>query len=303
MGLFKKDKKIQKEKKIDIVHCPECGHYYNPYEHEACPKCSKVEIPVTVDKEKVSQRKSLKGEHMFSADGEKEIKRVDKLEDGTKTIGWANLQGRDLKQFVSLEVGDEVISAQKKPEESVSAVRLPNTAEIDPRIISPKEWHQKQQTEVDDEPVTVGVFGGRQYIKAVNEKKTDTEDTVDGESEDSFIPAEPVVGWLVCIKGCNRGRSYELKSGFNYVGRSKNMDVALIGDTQVSREKHISIIHDYKKNRFLVSMGDTSKQSVYVNGEILLTNPVELQVYDVLEIGSSELMFVPFCGEHFNWTK
>jgi hypothetical protein len=39
---------------------------------------------------------------------------------------------------------------------------------------------------------------------------------------------------------------------------------------------------------------------VYLNDEEV-TVPTELKPYDIIELGQTKLMFVPFCGEHFQW--
>lgn len=39
----------------------------------------------------------------------------------------------------------------------------------------------------------------------------------------------PVVGWLVCIEGPDRGRSYEIHKENNYLGRSVQMDIYIAG--------------------------------------------------------------------------
>ena len=39
---------------------------------------------------------------------------------------------------------------------------------------------------------------------------------------------------------------------------------------------------------------------VYLNGEAVYT-PTQLQQYDVIEMGDSQFLFMPFCGDHFKW--
>lgn len=58
-----------------------------------------------------------------------------------------------------------------------------------------------------------------------------TADMLDGMVEK---PA-PVVGWLVCTDGVNKGTDYRLHQGRNFVGRSPEMDVCILGDNTVSR--------------------------------------------------------------------
>lgn len=110
---------------------------------------------------------------------------------------------------------------------------------------------------------------------------------------------DPVVGWLVCIKGEYKGESFKLKSGRNYIGRSLTMDVSLAMEKSVSRERHAAITFDPYQRRFFVQNGD-SRGLTYVNNELLM-NFRELNKGDVIAVSSCELMFYPLCGEDFSW--
>lgn len=110
---------------------------------------------------------------------------------------------------------------------------------------------------------------------------------------------EPVVGWCVCVEGSEYGKSFNLKSGKNYIGRSAMMEVALLGDNKVSRDKHATIIFEPKKKEFIFMAGDTNGLC-YLNDELVL-QPASLKAYDEIGVGESKLVFVPFCGDKFNW--
>lgn len=111
---------------------------------------------------------------------------------------------------------------------------------------------------------------------------------------------DPVVGWLVCLEGPDRGRDFRLHSEKNFIGRSPLMDVCIPGDDTVSREKHGVVIFDPKKQVFWVLPGDSSGL-VYLNGEIV-HSPAQIKRDDVLEIGQTKLVLIPFCGEQYSWT-
>ncbi len=113
------------------------------------------------------------------------------------------------------------------------------------------------------------------------------------------VKGEPVVGWLVCVSGEDAGKSFVLKTGRNFIGRGANMDVVIAGDKSVSRDKHAIILYEPRKRVFLAQPGE-SRELFYVNDEVVL-NTQQLNIYDKLLIGATELMFVPFCGEHFAW--
>lgn len=111
---------------------------------------------------------------------------------------------------------------------------------------------------------------------------------------------DPVVGWLVCIAGPDRGRDFRLRSERNFLGRDEDMDVRL-NDPTVSRSKHAIVSFNPVKASFRVIPGD-SHGLVYLNDEEV-DHPQPLSAGDILVLGDSRLMFVPFCGENFSWTE
>lgn len=113
------------------------------------------------------------------------------------------------------------------------------------------------------------------------------------------IGVEPVVGWLVCIRGEYKGESFKLKSGRNFIGRAANMDVVLSADHSVSRFKHASVIYEPRGRQFIVSTGE-SRELCYLNDEVVLSN-MKMKAYDVLDLGNTSLMLIPCCGERFTW--
>lgn len=109
---------------------------------------------------------------------------------------------------------------------------------------------------------------------------------------------EPVVGWLICIDGEEKGVSFNLKGGRNFVGRSPKMDIVL-KDSSVSRDKHAVILYEPKRREFIAQPGE-SRELFYLNDEVVL-NFNKLSPYDILQVGNTKLMFIPFCSERFSW--
>lgn len=110
---------------------------------------------------------------------------------------------------------------------------------------------------------------------------------------------KPVVGWLVSIEGTTCGKDFRLCAGRNYIGRSADMDIILEQDTAVSRSKHAIIIFDPISKKTLCQAGE-SRELFYLNGKVV-TDSIEIQKGDVLTVGKTKLMFVPFCGELHTW--
>lgn len=109
----------------------------------------------------------------------------------------------------------------------------------------------------------------------------------------------PVVGWLICVAGPDRGRDYRIHAEKNFIGRSPAMDIAIAGDDSVSREKHAAVAFDPKKAQFWLLPGEAAGL-LYLNDQ-LVNSPSPLKPRDILELGKTRLMFWPLCDEKFHW--
>lgn len=110
---------------------------------------------------------------------------------------------------------------------------------------------------------------------------------------------EPVVGWLVCIEGADKGKDFRIWAKNNTVGRSEKMDICIKGDTTISRENHVRLAYDGKHNNFHLIPAENTN-NIYLNDEPVYL-PTMLKSYDVIELGDSKFVFVPFCNEKFTW--
>lgn len=116
---------------------------------------------------------------------------------------------------------------------------------------------------------------------------------------DDMDGIEPVVGWLVCIEGAQVGQDYKIRREKNFIGRSEEMHIQIVGDNCISRRNHAVIIYDPKSRNFVLKSGDSSGL-VYLNNEAVYS-PTELTAYDVIQMGKSKFIFIPLCGIHFDW--
>lgn len=136
----------------------------------------------------------------------------------------------------------------------------------------------KEHVVLEEDMNTMGVF---------------MDERVETESKD------PIVGWLVCTGGRFFGQDFKLKSGRNFIGRGKNMDICLDGELSVSRERHAAVIYEPRQNIFLVQPGE-SKELFYLDDEVVLSAK-KLKKNSVLQVGDVTLMFIPCCDEAFQW--
>lgn len=112
---------------------------------------------------------------------------------------------------------------------------------------------------------------------------------------------DPAVGWLVCIRGAEKGKDYRLLGRINTIGSAERMDVCIKGDKTISKVNHARIGYGEKTNRFTLIPADGSNV-IYLNGEEVYS-PAALSPYDVIEFGETALVFIPLCSDRFTWEK
>lgn len=113
----------------------------------------------------------------------------------------------------------------------------------------------------------------------------------------------PVVGWLVCIEGTEKGKDFRLYNKINTIGRSEENDVSLANANAqtISLKDHVRLAYDARHNNFQLIPG-SSTNIVYVNNEPLYVHRL-LNAYDVIDFNDIKLMFVPFCAPQFQWPQ
>ena len=120
-------------------------------------------------------------------------------------------------------------------------------------------------------------------------------------SEEGATTFDPVVGWLVCIEGATKGTDYRIHSQNNYIGRSARMDISIPEDSHISAENSAIIAYDNEDRTFY--FGPCSGRNIVrVNGKPALSVE-KIEAYDVLTIGTTKLLFVPLCGDRFDWNE
>jgi hypothetical protein len=154
------------------------------------------------------------------------------------------------------------------------------------------------------EPPTHKVDSGRtQIYRGAKRTPASTEYhplSPSGNVEDAEPMQDPVVGWLVVVKGPGRGQAVRIGSEWNSIGRDPDQRICLnFGDNHISRRNHAKLNYEPIARKFSITIGD-GINSTYVRGENLL-GPTELKASDRIRIGETELLFVPLCGDNFDW--
>lgn len=159
-------------------------------------------------------------------------------------------------------------------------------------MMKPKNVNYKRSMAALDNEVTMGNLPSTPAPSSNGDGKTIA-------FWDEKMGIRPVVGWFICIEGPDKGRDYRIKSEKNFIGRSDSMDIYIAGDSSMSRKNHAVVSFNPKNNNFMILPGDGTGL-IYLNEEVVYT-PELLVPYDVVEMGRTKLMFVPFCGENFQW--
>lgn len=108
-----------------------------------------------------------------------------------------------------------------------------------------------------------------------------------------------VCGWLVCVKGANKGHAYTIQDGKNFIGSGSGMDIQIIGDKRIQKRNHAVVLFDAKSRKTLLMTGD-SHGLVFLENQLVF-DPVELTDFNNIELGESQFCYVPFCGANFAW--
>ena len=105
----------------------------------------------------------------------------------------------------------------------------------------------------------------------------------------------PVIGWLVCLNGPEKGESCSLRRFRQLsIGRAEDNDM-VIGHPDVE-DYHAGVIYDSGNNKFFLF----SDGAACLNGKSI-QDSAELRHHDILQIGDRKFMFVPFCDDFFSW--
>ncbi len=113
---------------------------------------------------------------------------------------------------------------------------------------------------------------------------------------------DPVVGWVVVVGGPGIGNYRPVFEGNNSVGRGSQNRIAIdFGDEAISSEEQAYIRYDSSDRSFLFVPNLAKTNVVSVNNK-KPTGAVSLNQMDVIVMGRTQLVFVPFCGTEFDWS-
>ena len=84
-----------------------------------------------------------------------------------------------------------------------------------------------------------------------------------------------------------------------YIASGSGADIKLNKDSSVSADCHAVVTYNPAENKFTLSAG-TGRGITYLNGNQVDVS-AELKADDRIEVGKSELLFIPVCSDKFKW--
>lgn len=162
--------------------------------------------------------------------------------------------------------------------------------------------YQKTTATSDQYQPTGGSYNDAQTVLEPGVEKTQFaldvgQDDIDGEGFD------PVVGWLVVVKGPGIGNSITLGAGMNTLGRDENENICIgFGDKLISGSDHLRIIYDDANRAFFLAPG-SGRNISRVNGQII-AQTMPMENYALIELSKkTHVRFVAFCNEQYDWAE
>lgn len=155
------------------------------------------------------------------------------------------------------------------------------------------------------EPTTRVVRGKGPTASAAPAADTGRTQVVRGKPQVARVGFEedPVVGWLVVVGGPGLGSFRPIYEGNNAVGRASTQRIPIdFGDNTISSEEQAYIRYDSMDRAFLFVPNLAKPNVVAVNNK-KPTGAIKLELMDVITMGRTQLAFVPFCGEEFDWSE
>lgn len=188
-------------------------------------------------------------------------------------------------------------------------------AEVSPRVARPKaeDVAPEQSRHVaaapaeppseTDAPPTTRVF----RAKPVSTPEPDDDRTVLVRGKQKIrrgkFEQDPVVGFLVVVGGPGLGQFRPVFEGNNTIGRTTANRVAFdFGDDSISAEAQAYIRYDSTDRSFLF-VPNLAKTNVVSVNDKRPTSAVTLQAMDVITLGRTQVAFMPFCGQDFDWAE
>lgn len=192
-------------------------------------------------------------------------------------------------------------TAAQLPAPRAEGAAVPSAADAAREARTPRVTVESRHVEPDAPPTTrvVRAAAGKPQPEASDARTS----LVRGKMQVTrgAFEQDPVVGWLVVVGGPGIGQYRPIFEGNNSMGRGGGNRIPIdFGDDAISSDEQAYIRYDSAERSFLF-VPNLAKTNVVSLNEKRPTGAVELAQMDVITMGRTQLVFVPFCGPDFDW--
>ena len=107
------------------------------------------------------------------------------------------------------------------------------------------------------------------------------------------------VGWLVCVGGSFKGKSFELYKRDNTIGYDNEDDIYL-KERKSNRNTDDGYVVICSENYEFTFARKCDKDMPEING-VPIAGRLVLKPYDMITVSEYKFIFIPFCGNCFTW--
>jgi hypothetical protein len=315
------------------------GHYYDKDKFKECPHCNgmqiapgetvafedpnkpkeepKVEAPKVEVEERVAfSVDEAKSESNYDKESFVEEVEVIEIVEDEQTVQEAELEsGKPLDEMTTIVIEeDKPNKAPKKEEPKAEPVKEepkpePVKEEVKPEPVKeePKAEPVKEEPKPAEPTEVINIVAAepvKEEPKAaeptslrdeLDSATTQAEDSVDSEDKNS----NPIVGYLICIEGMHKGKSFDVKEGRNFIGRSMAMDISLSGNSKIQRERHAIVTFD-PRSKTCFFQPEESRDILYINDEPVF-GPSKINHEDIIFMADEKFIFFKLTCDKIDW--
>lgn len=220
---------------------------------------------------------------------EARIEEEKKLEEAEKAAEAERLARAELLE------AERIAQAQKRAAEEAKKMEEKEQAEE-----SNDEFEVSKETFDSLEEIAVSGQSEEEIEEEINEEM-DEELTTEEIEEEKDRNHNMVVGWLIGMDGVNKGQSYTVRMGRNFIGRSKNSDMCILDNPKITYEKHAIMTYDVRTDKLFIQPGET-RELMYLNEELML-NAALVKHEDIIEMADEKFLYVEFRSDKLDLKK
>ena len=134
--------------------------------------------------------------------------------------------------------------------------------------------------------------------KATDRQMIQPEKPVFSKQRQDEVTPELLTGWLVYVNGNKRGRAITLGQKDTLLGQDESGEVIVLEEEELL-QAYAVVVYESDVREFYIKPG--KKRCLFYAGDNAVYNRTSLKSGDMVEIGQSKMIFVPFCNETFDW--